>query len=203
MQLGRVAEILVLIRNRQPFIERVTGVTEASGLCVRVPQHGEVRRNANSGSRGPEVVEPLEQKWQPLLPILQKHSCPLVKRPQCVPELKALFRCNRDFFGGCGLDLGSKATVMAEKRGKVYGVSETEGVADCSGKLARLAIHPECLVRIPKVPQGQGQVATMSNPRIVAGIGRPESGELSIVVAAQCLLVVRAVRPRIAHDKDA
>ena len=81
MQLGLVATVIVLLGDRQPFVQRLVRILKARGLRVGIAQHAEVRRNPHFRPGGPEGTKPLEEKWQRFLaPALQEHPRPLVER---------------------------------------------------------------------------------------------------------------------------
>ena len=57
VQLGLVATVIVLLGERQPFVQRLVRVLEAPGLRVGIAQHAEVRRNSHLRPGGPEGAE--------------------------------------------------------------------------------------------------------------------------------------------------
>src|SRR5262249_14636976 len=160
--------VIVLLGNRQPFVQRLVRVLETRELRVRIAQQTEVGRNPHSRPGGPEGTKPLEEKRQRLLsPTLQQHPRPLVKRAQRVPELKPLFGPDGGLFLGRRLDLGPEPAVMVEISRKVHGMAEAKRVADRSGQLARLAINLKGLVRVAKVPQDQREIASVGYAGVV------------------------------------
>src|SRR5205807_885384 len=112
-----------------------------------------------------------------------------MERAQRAPELKPVFGPNCQLFLGRRPDLGSEPAVMAEKRSEVHGMAEAERVADRSSQLLRLAINLQGLVRVAKVPQGQREIATVRHARVMARMGGPEPGTLTVVVRGYRLLV--------------
>ena len=57
VQLGLVATVVVLLGNRQPFVERRVRVLEPPGLRVGIAQHAEVGRDADFRPGGPEGTQ--------------------------------------------------------------------------------------------------------------------------------------------------
>ena len=109
-----------------------------------------------------------------------------------MPELKPLFGPNCHLFLGRRLDLGSEPAVMVEKSRKVHGMAEAKRMADRSSQLMRLAIKPQGLVRVAKVPQSQREIATVGHAGVMARMGGPETGTLTVVVGGQRLLVANS-----------
>ena len=64
---------------------------------------------------------------------------------------------------------------MVQPARVVLGVGKAEGVADRAGELSRLLAHPQGLLRISQLPQGQRQIAAMRYSGIFADTRRPQS----------------------------
>ena len=124
-----------------------------------------------------------------------------MERAQCMPERKALFFPECHFFLRRLQHPGSEPAVAVEESPEVQSMAEAEWVADHSSQLARLAIELERLVRVTKVPQGQGEVAAVGHARVVTGIGSPELRLFAVLIAGQCVLEVGCGRSRTPHGR--